>query len=125
MQADSLPSEPPVIVLVTQSCLTLCRTVALQAPLSTEFSRQAYWSGLPFSSPEDLPSLGIEPRSPALQADSLPSELQGSSEPPRRYKYSGLDLKHLVVYLAISVSEKPRQNGPGIIIPAISHLWLF
>ena len=50
-------------------------TVALQAPLSRGFSRQEYWNGLPFPSPEDLPDPGIEPRSPALQADSLPSEL--------------------------------------------------
>jgi len=41
------------------------------------FSRQEYWSGLPFSSPEDLPGSGIELGSPALQADSLPSEPQG------------------------------------------------
>ena len=39
-----------------------------------EFSRQEYWSGLPFSSPGNLPNPGIEPRSPALQADALPSE---------------------------------------------------
>ena len=38
------------------------------------FSRQEYWSGLPFPSPEDLPVLGIEPRSPALQAEALTSE---------------------------------------------------
>ena len=42
-----------------------------------DFSRQGYWSGLPFPSPGDLPNPGIEPRSPALQADSLPTELQG------------------------------------------------
>ena len=47
-------------------------TVARQAPLSMEFSRQDYWSGLPFPSPGDLPDPGIEPGSPALQADSLP-----------------------------------------------------
>ena len=46
-------------------------TVAHQAPLSMGFSRQEYWSGLPFPSPEDLPDPGIEPRSPALQADAL------------------------------------------------------
>ena len=45
-----------------------------QAPLPMEFSRQEYWSGLPFPPPGDLPNPGIEPRSPALQADSLPSE---------------------------------------------------
>ena len=42
-----------------------------------EFSGQAYWSGLPFPSPEDLPDPGIKPKSLALQADSLPSELPG------------------------------------------------
>ena len=46
-------------------------TVAHQAPLSVGFSRQEYWSGLPFPSPGDLPNPGIEPRSPALQADAL------------------------------------------------------
>ena len=63
--------------LVARSCQTLATlwTVALQGPLSMEFSRQKYWSGLPFSSSGDLPNPGIEPRSPALQADSLPTEL--------------------------------------------------
>jgi len=49
-------------------------TVAHQASLSTGFSRQEYWSGLPFPSPGDLPDPGIKPRSPALQEDSSPSE---------------------------------------------------
>ena len=49
-------------------------TVAYQAPQSMEFSKQEYWSGLPFPSPGDLPNLGIEPGSPALQADTLLSE---------------------------------------------------
>ena len=49
-------------------------TVAHQAPPSMEFSRQEYWSGLPFPSPGDLPDPGIEPGSPVLQADSLLSE---------------------------------------------------
>ena len=47
-------------------------TVARQAPLSMGFSRPEYWSGLPFPPPGVLPDPGIEPRSPALQADSLP-----------------------------------------------------
>ena len=61
-----------------QLCPSLCdpRTVARQAPLSMGFPRQEYWSGLPFPPPGDLPSPGIEPRSPALQVDSL------SAEPP-------------------------------------------
>ena len=49
--------------------------VAHQAPLSMEFFRQEYCSGLPFPSPGDLPDPGIKPRSPAMQADCLPSEL--------------------------------------------------
>ena len=53
-------------------------TVAHQAPLSMESSRQEYWSGLPFLPPGDLPNPGIKPESLALQADSLPSEPPGS-----------------------------------------------
>ena len=52
-------------------------TAAHQAPLSMGFSRQGYWSGLPFPSPGDLPDPGIEPRSPALQTDTLTSEPPG------------------------------------------------
>ena len=52
-------------------------TVVYQATLSMGFSRQEYWSGLPFHSPGDLPDSGIKPRSPALQADPLPSEPPG------------------------------------------------
>ena len=54
------------------------RTVAYYAPPSMGFSRQEYWSGLPFPSPRDLPDPGIESRSPALQADALPLSHQGS-----------------------------------------------
>ena len=56
-------------------------TTAHQAPPSMEFSKQEYWSGLPFPSPGDLPDLGIETGSPALQADALPSG------PPRNPMY--------------------------------------
>ena len=55
------------------------QTVARQALLSMGFSRQEYWSGLPFPSPGDLSDPGIEPGSPALQADALPSEPPGKS----------------------------------------------
>ena len=63
--------------LVVKLCPTLMTlwTVACQAPLSMGFSRQGYWSGLPFPSPGNLPNPGIEPGSPALQVDSLPAEL--------------------------------------------------
>ena len=53
-------------------------TVVYQASLSMGFSKQEYWSGVPFPTPGDLPDPGIEPRSPELQADALPSEHQGS-----------------------------------------------
>ena len=52
-------------------------TVTYQAPHSMGFSREECWSGLPFPSPGDLPDPGIEPRSPALQADALTSEPPG------------------------------------------------
>ena len=71
-----------VKVKVAQSCPTFSDPHgARKAPLSMEFSRQEYWSGVPFPSPEDLPNPGIEPRSPALKADSLPSEPLG--KPPK------------------------------------------
>ena len=60
-------------------------TVAHQAPPSLGFSRQEYWSGLPFPSPWDLPDPGIEPRSPALQADTLTSEPPGKQQQIRTY----------------------------------------
>ena len=61
--------------------------VAHQAPPSMGFSRQEYWSGLPFLSPGDLPDSGIEPRSSALQADAL------TSEPPRKPKHPSITMK--------------------------------
>ena len=63
-------------VLVAQSCPTLCDPMACspQTALSMAFSRQENWSGLPCPPPGDLPDPGIQPGSPALQADSLPSE---------------------------------------------------
>ena len=68
-----------VKMLITQLCPTLWDpwTVTCQAPLSKEFSRQEYWSGLPFPSAGDLPDPGIEPGSPALLADSFLSEPPG------------------------------------------------
>ena len=65
--------------LVTKLCITLVTpwTVACQAPLPMGFSRQEYWSRLPFPSPEDPPNTGIEPRSPALQVATREAELQG------------------------------------------------
>ena len=64
---------------VNRSFATSC-TVAHQAPLSMGFSRQEYWSGLPFPSRGDLPDPGIESVSPALQADDLPTERPGKPQ---------------------------------------------
>ena len=61
--------------LVAKSCLVTAWTVARQAPLSMGFPRQEYWSELPFPSPGDLSEPGFEFGSPALQTDSLPTEL--------------------------------------------------
>ena len=69
----------PYCCLVAPLCLPVTpRTVAHQAPLSLEFSRQAHWSGLPFPSPGNIPNPGIKPRFPASQADSLPLSHSGS-----------------------------------------------
>ena len=72
-------TRPALGGLVTKSCPSLATpwTIACQAPQSIGFSRQEYWSGLPFHAPGDLPDPGIEPRSPVLQAVSLPTELPG------------------------------------------------
>ena len=74
-----MPSLLPLrLVLLTYVQLfAIPWTVAPQAPLPMGFSRQEYWSGLPFPSLESLPNPGIEPASPALQADSLPAEPPG------------------------------------------------
>ena len=64
-------------------CLTLCDPMYYSLPgSSVQFSKPEYWSGLPFSSPEDLPNSGIKPRSPTLQADSYQLSYQGSPACP-------------------------------------------
>ena len=68
-------------------------TVARQVPLPVGFPRQEYWSGLPFPSPGDLPDPGIEPGSPAFQADTL------TSEPPGKPPFHLLSLNFITVYV--------------------------
>ena len=75
-----------VKVKVAQSCLTLQQ--------SMEFSRSEYWSGQPFPSPGDLPNSGIKPRSPTLQADSLPAKPQGK---PKNTGVSSLSLLQRII----------------------------
>ena len=80
--------------------------VARQAPLSLEFSRQEYWSGLPCSPPGDLLNAGTEPRSLALQADSFPSE------PPALGQEDPLE-KGMATLSSILVWRIPRTEEPG------------
>ena len=82
--------KPLTVSVQSLSCVQLFATpwtVAYQASLSIGFSRQQCWSGLPFPSPGDLPDPGIEPGSPALHADALPSEPPGK---PRKSKWQNI-----------------------------------
>ena len=88
--------------------------VALQALLSMEFSRQEYWSGLPFPSPEDLPDPGIEPRSPALQADALASEPQFHQELAcHLISFTSKQLEHVLSF----PSSSPDFPWPSAVVP--------
>ena len=88
VHADSWQNQFLVAMVLVYLCRNRCHvrlfatpwTVAYQALPSMGFSRQEYWSVLPFPSPGDLPNPGIEPGSPALQADALPSEPPGKPE---------------------------------------------
>ena len=79
----------------SHSCVRLFaipKTVACPTPLSMKFSSQEYWSGLPCPPPEDLLDLGIEPGSPVLQADSLPSKPPGApkNSDPKNFDQFGM-----------------------------------
>ena len=78
--------SPPVCVQLFR-LFVAPQTVSRQAPLSTGFSRQEYWSGLPFPSPGDLTHPRIKPMSPILQADSLPLSLLGIPQPSSGAQY--------------------------------------
>ena len=103
---------------VAQSCPTLCDpwTVACQAPLSMGFSRQEYWSGLPFPSPGDLPNPGVEPGSPALQAGSLPSE------PPGKPNCS-TSMEYYRAFKGNELSSKKKHRGNLDIITGKKASW--
>ena len=116
----SSPLYQKVKVLVTQSCPTLCDpiTAAHQAALSMGFSRQGYWSGVPFLSPGDLSDPGIEPRSLALQGESLPTELPGS---PRK---SGSESHSVVSDSLWRHGLHSPWNSPGQSTGVGSHSFL-
>ena len=107
-----------VCVLVAQSCPTLWtpQTVAHQVFLSMEFSRQEYWSGLQFPSPEELPNPGIELWFPAWQADSLPFELQGSLSVDSVYHSGSFHLR-VVGLLWLSSSKVYLRGTRWITLP--------
>ena len=86
--------------LVAKSCPTLATpwTVACQAPPSMGFSRQEYWSGLPFPSPGDLPDPGIKPASPALQVDSYQLSYEASPSSVRSLKKQESSKKNIYFF---------------------------
>ena len=117
---------------VAQSCPTLCDpwTVAHQAPLSLGFSRQEYWSGLPFPSPGDLPDPGIELRSPTLQADALTSAPPRALIPFVRFRPQGTITSQRLRFLLPShwgfgdgsaVKNSPANAGDAGSIPELGR----
>ena len=100
-------------------------TAACPAPPSMEFSRQEYWSGLPFPSPGDLPNPGIKPRSPALQADSLPTELSG-----KRYlisrtgRYGQKFLFCWIALFSVLCVKESRFFGELCFVYTFWHFWV-
>ena len=82
-------------------CATLW-TAACQAPLSMEFSRQEYWSGLLFPSPGDRPDPGIEPESHALQTDSLLTEPPGKITMMNRMSKNTVSFKEVIYFFPMN-----------------------
>ena len=89
-------------------------TVAHQAPLSMGLSRQEDWSGLPFPSPGDLPDPGIQPRSIALQADSLPTQLPGKSMETSHDLWSTIKLRWEAITMLV------LHTAPIVSLPLIT-----
>ena len=89
------------------------RTVAYQAPPSMGFSRQEYWSGVPFPLPGDLPDPGIEPRSPMLKADALTSEPPG--KPILQKKEWAESSLNTLFHETLGDSEGGRDTGRRVI----------
>ena len=84
---ESMRQRERVKLLSRVQFLATPWTVAYQAPSSMGFSRQEYWSRLPFTSPGDLPNPWIKPRSPALQTDTLPFEPPGKPQESILFDY--------------------------------------
>ena len=114
-----------------QLCLTVPLSatpwpVARRAPVSTEFSRQEYWHGLPFPFLGDLPEPGIKARFPTLQADSSPTEPPGK---PCKYQYFCLKQTNflcispcfIVSYVLLHMGKKTRVPYPRVPYPRVPH----
>ena len=86
-----------------------CPTVAYQAPLSMGFSRQEYWSGLPFPSPGHLIDQGVESVSPTLQADALLSEPPGKSVVDRVPKELWMEVHNIVQEAVTKTIPKKKK----------------
>ena len=95
-------------------------TVACQVPLSVEFFRQEYWSGLPFPLPANLPNPGIKAGSPALQEDALPTELRGKLYIVHIHTYTHTHIytytyiyvcTHIYIYYIVSYVKKEDMIG--------------
>ena len=84
-------------------------TLAYQAVTSMGFSRQEYWSGLPFPSPGSLPDPEIEPVSPALQTDPLPSEPQGSPEKCMALLILSTSVNSQVSKISLCLLQEPQS----------------
>ena len=108
--------------MCAQSCPTLCDPVdyiAYQAPLSMEFSRQEYWSGLPFPPPWDLPNPRIKPaslQSPALAGGFFTTAPPGNPQGLRKwYGLTALDALTFSLYFLLSESSHPRKKKVELI----------
>ena len=118
-------SNDCAVCLVTQSCLTLFTpwTIPCQAPLSMGVPSQEDWSRLPVPSPGDLPNPGIEPRSSALQDDSLPAEPQGKPKNTGVGSLSLLqqifltqELNHGLLHLRQILYQLSYQGSPRFLV---------
>ena len=99
-------------------------TVAHQAPLSMGFSRQQYWSGLPFHPPGDLPDPGFKPESPALQAASLPATPSGKPQKKMVWTKLGKNFKNIFKYFKKKELHLMNNKYMPSSLPGIWHVLL-
>ena len=110
--------------LVAKSCRTLAIlwTVAYQAPLSMGFSRQEHWGDLPFPPPGDLLDPGIKPGSPALQADSLPTELPGKPKVSCRNPGMSYTIRYWIYFFSTCFENLKSWNWVHMIASQLQDI---